>query len=197
MTIALDPRFGKVIALMESTTHTGERASARERAATIAASCGMTFEEAMERHNAPAPPKQRSLLDDLEDAFEKAEPGYKARRATEKDEKERARLLRRDQIIAQYGSEDAALAPCSREQILRDALGPILTFCDPLGQRWTRAIDGKSHFHLLDRSARARSSTRPRCLRVARDLRRRQSRVRLLDRSAGRDGGRARARWLW
>lgn len=159
MTIALDPKFAKVVRLMRSTTHEGERATARARAEDIARRCGVSFEEAIRAHDAAeagrsAKPKGGNTAgaakasprsydpDDLDDWMEKQAPGWKAKRSAEKAEKVRAWRIRRAKILARYGSEEAALAPCWRERAILDAVARWRTTRGAPWQRWRDKLDG-------------------------------------------------------
>lgn len=46
------------------------------------------------------------------------------------------------QVIARYGSREAALAPCSREKLLRAAVAKWAKPLDAPMERWTRSLDG-------------------------------------------------------
>ena len=146
MTKPLDPRFFKVIALMRSTEHEGERASARKRAADIAARCGMTFEEAIRIHDAPtaakAKPAEGNTFAGFADWMEEKEPGYKAREAAKRAEKVQAWSLRKAAIIARYDSVEAAAAPCWREKLILAAVAPWRTVQRRPYERWTDKLDG-------------------------------------------------------
>ncbi len=149
MTKPLDPLFIKVVALMRSTEHEGERASAQKRAAAIAARCGMTFEEAIRIHDAPATakagkakPASKSPFEDIDDWMEKKEPGWKAKRSAERAEKVRAWTIRKAAILARYGSVEAAAAPCWREKLILLAVTPWRTVQRRPYERWTDKLDG-------------------------------------------------------
>jgi len=95
MTKPLDPRFIKIVALMNSTAHEGEKAAARARAEAIAKSCGLTFDQAMAASKCqPAQPKPANIFEGCDDWMEKREPGYKGRKAKERAEKAAARRAR-------------------------------------------------------------------------------------------------------
>jgi hypothetical protein len=66
----------------------------------------------------------------------------------------RRRLAR---VIKRYGSEEAALAPCEREQLLRAAVKKWSKFCAKPYQRWTQSIDGYSDAYELTRRQGLRS----------------------------------------
>jgi hypothetical protein len=140
----LDPRLVKVIALMQSTTHAGERTAARERAEFLALAAGLTLQKAeaqlaYERIRAANPGDPFAGLDEY---MEMQEPGYTARVAAEKAERHRRRLNSLEAIIVKYESTKAALAPCVREQLIRKALQAWITPRKRPWERWTESIDG-------------------------------------------------------
>jgi hypothetical protein len=47
-----------------------------------------------------------------------------------------------DHVIARYGSREAAIAPCSREKLLRAAVARWAKPLDAPMERWTRSLDG-------------------------------------------------------
>ena len=146
MTKPLDPLFIKVVALMRSTQHEGERASARQRATAIAARCGMTYEEAIRIHDAPAAAKAKPAAENpfagFADWMEEKEPGWKASEAAKRAEKVRAWSIRKAAIIARYGSMEAASAPCWREKLILAAVAPWRTVKRRPYERWTDKLDG-------------------------------------------------------
>ena len=150
MTKPLDPKFAKVVGLMRSTTHEGERASARTRAAAIAQRCGMTLDEALRQHDAPTPTAvPRNFMDGFDDWMEAREPGYRAREAEKRCAKVAAWRIRKAAILARYGSEEAALAPCWRERLILDAVAPwreVDPDADFMPGRWTHRLDGWSGY---------------------------------------------------
>ena len=140
---ALDPRFAKTVALMRSTQHEGERISARAKATEIARQCGMNFDQALAQVDRPATPAQpANIFAGFDDWVEAREPGWKAKRAAEKAERERKRLARVAEAVARHGSPEAVLAPCEREQLLHEALWPWIVSAAAPWQRWTQSVDG-------------------------------------------------------
>ena len=134
-TTVLDPKFAKIIALMNSTQHEGEKRSARERAEAVAASCGMTFDEAMASlDDSPSSDPKRGF----DDAKERA---WQDQRAAEHRERRRRLRARREATIARYGSVEAVIAPCWREKLIVAALGPWRQARDH-DPRWTDNLDG-------------------------------------------------------
>ncbi len=81
-----------------------------------------------------------------------APPAWRARRAEER----RQRALRRDALIARYGSREAGWAPCEREKLLRAAVADWrIPQAAPHG-RWTKYLDG---VHVFDEpTARVRAA---------------------------------------
>jgi len=150
MTKPLDPRFIKIVALMNSTQHAGEKAAARQRAEAVAMSCGMTFEQALAASIAPPQPKPFNIFEGFDDYMEEKEPGYKAQRAKEKSDKATARRARVKILLKRYGSVEAGLAPCEKEKLLHEALRPWIKYCKRPHQRWTYSVDGSSCYWLFD-----------------------------------------------
>lgn len=58
----------------------------------------------------------------FDDWMEEKEPGWKAKKAAEREDREVMRLARCRELLAEYGSEDAVFALTSREDALRHAL---------------------------------------------------------------------------
>ena len=85
-------------------------------------------------------------LDDPQQAAAYQEQCEKKRQADLKrrEDKLRKQAPERDAVIKRYGSEDAALAPCEREKLLRAAVKRWSKFCPKPHQRWTKSIDGYS-----------------------------------------------------
>ena len=147
MTKPLDPKFAKVLALMRSTPHAGERQSAERQAETIAKRCGLTLADAIRQHDAPPPPPAPSnFFEGFDDWMESREPGFKARRAAERDDRRRAMLNRKAALVRRYGSAEAALAPCERERLILAAVEQWRVPCDRPYERWTHDLDGYSSF---------------------------------------------------
>jgi len=152
MTKPLDPRFIKIVALMNSTQHAGEKAAARQRAEAVAKSCGMTFEQALAASStqAPQPKPFVNVMEDFDDWIEKREPGHKARKAKEQEEKAAARRARVKILLKRYGSVEAGLAPCEKEKLLHEALRPWIIYRKRPYHRWTDSVDGSSSHWLFE-----------------------------------------------
>lgn len=145
MSATLDlEKFRKVRALMESGATDGERAAARSRAEAIARKAGMTLQEAIDYCQPPI----KQTFTGFDDWMEDREPGYKARRAAERAEKERKDEIRRREILREYGSKAALFRRTPWEKALFQAVEPIATLgygTDMDGARYiyTQKIDGK------------------------------------------------------
>lgn len=118
-------KLRKVRALMDGGKTPGERAAARTKAETIAARAGMTLKAALSRLDAPAQPQPGNFFSGFDDWMEAKEPGYKAREAQRRAEKEAARLERCRDLLAEFGSEDAVFAPTDAEAAVRAALAHL------------------------------------------------------------------------
>jgi hypothetical protein len=60
----------------------------------------------------------------FDDWMEKEEPGWKAKETAKRAERRRQRAAEQAEVIARYGSKEAVLAPCSREQRLNGCDAP-------------------------------------------------------------------------
>ncbi|WP_158811079.1 hypothetical protein [Beijerinckia sp. L45] len=142
---ALDPKFAKIIALMNSTKFDGERQSCRARAEQVAKSCGMSFEEAMEAlQRATAKSSLHSnFYDDYVAAKEAAD---RAERERANAERRRRHAERQAAVIAKYGSKKAVLAPCERERLILEAVKPWRVAQERPHERWTGNLGGWSDY---------------------------------------------------
>ena len=124
-------KLRKVAALMRGGKTPGECAAARKKAEDIAARAGLTLKQALsklDKVDKPKPqPTQANPFSGFDDWMEAKEPGWKAREAVKRAEKEAARLARCREILAEYGSEDAVFAPSETEAAIRDTLRPFDT----------------------------------------------------------------------
>lgn len=118
-------KLRKVRALMDGGKTPAERTAARTKAETIAARAGMTLKAALSRLDAPAQPQPENFFAGFDDWMEAKEPGYKAREARRRAEKEAARLARCRDLLAEFGSEDAVFAPSEDEEAVRVALAHL------------------------------------------------------------------------
>lgn len=140
----LDPRFGKLVALMESSTHEAERVNARIRAEAILTPDVGGFDRALrilayERARAVAPNNMFAGFDEFQEIDH---PGYMAQQRVEKAEKRRQHDARRAELVAEFGSLDEVLEPCRRERVLTAAVKPWRKPVKPPYQRWTSTIAG-------------------------------------------------------
>lgn len=125
-------KLRKVWALMDGGKTEGERQAARLKAEAIAARAGLTLKAALSRLDAqdkqPAsnPFTATNPFQDFGDWMEAREPGWKAREAQRRADREAARVARCKVLLAEYGSEDAVFAPTETEAALRDALAHLV-----------------------------------------------------------------------
>lgn len=124
-------KLRKVRALMDGGKTEGERQAARLKAEAIAARAGLTLKAALSRLDATVkqtagnPFATKNPFQDFGDWMEAKEPGWKAREAQRRAEKEAARQARCRALLAEYGSEDAVFAPTATEAALREALAHL------------------------------------------------------------------------
>lgn len=138
-------KLRKVRALMQGGKTEGERLAAKGRAEALAARAGLSLKDALSKLDAATatPSQARNPFAGFADWMEEREPGYKAREAARRAEKEAARLARCRELLAVYGSEDAVFVPTDLEAALRDALAPLADPGNPLfGYRGFRYCDG-------------------------------------------------------
>lgn len=110
-------RFAKVCALHDDTAHSGEKAAAAAKMASIAAAGGMTVAQAVSKLDAMST-KPRNPFEELFNS-----PEMRASRA----EYEAKRAKRRAEWLEEYGSEDAVWELCEREILLKEACRPVIT----------------------------------------------------------------------
>lgn len=92
-------KFRKVHALMNGGATEGERQAAKTRAAAMAKTAGLTFEQAVSKLAAQEKPFQpKNIVDDLFNS-----PEMRAERA----ERERKNEIKRRAALNEYGSEEA------------------------------------------------------------------------------------------
>lgn len=140
-------KLRKVHRLMKGGATAGERAAARSRAERIATAAGMTLEVALSSLDAPPPQQARSFFDGFEDWMEVKEPGYKAREAVKRAERDARDARRRAEVLAVYGTEAALFARTEREVLLDTAITPLATWDywtddDGTQHRFAKALDG-------------------------------------------------------
>jgi hypothetical protein len=74
--------------------------------------------------------------------MEAREPGWKAREAVKRAERARQRAEERAAVIAKYGSEAAATAPCERERVLNAATAHLARKFKKTYANGTFSVDG-------------------------------------------------------
>lgn len=118
-------KLRKVRALMTGGATAGERQAARIKAEAVATRAGMTLAEALSKLDAPAPASSANFFAGFDDWMEAREPGWKAAKAERLSERERKRLARCRELLAEFGSEEAVFAETEAERRLRLALEPL------------------------------------------------------------------------
>lgn len=117
-------RFRKVYALVTGGATEGERAAAKARASKIAAKVGLSLHDAASKLDTPKP-KPTSFFEGWDDWMEEKEPGYKAREAKARAEREKQRTEKQKELLKVYGSESAIFAETDQERFLRVTLEPL------------------------------------------------------------------------
>src|SRR4051794_14075061 len=108
-------RLRKMQALFDS-PNKGEGQAARDRAASLLKAHDMTLADIPSvLKQQVAPPPRADFLAGFDDWMERAEPGYKARLASEYALKARMEAEYRKAVIAKYGSAQAARKPNAME----------------------------------------------------------------------------------
>lgn len=121
-------RLKKVKALMERGASDGERAAARSRAESMAAAAGLSLDEALSSLDADPAPKQRSFFDGFDDWMDGREPGYKAREAAKRAEREARNARSRAELLKRHGTEAALFARTEWEVLLDAAVASFATW---------------------------------------------------------------------
>jgi hypothetical protein len=151
-------KLAKLLALASS-SNDAEALSALRKASGMLKSAGMSFTDVAAKMKAPAPqpvqtgqpaPSARDIFAGFDDYMEAKEPGWKAKCAAERMERERQLAERKAAVIAKYGSVEAAVARDAREQVLHDAARPWLRGPNKptnrshlwLAGRWHKTMDG-------------------------------------------------------
>jgi hypothetical protein len=120
-------KLRKLRELMERGATEGERQAAKAKAEKLASDAGLALSVALSRLDTPQTgPTLRDMFAVFDDWMEGKEPGYKARKAAERTEKERRRLARCAELLREYGSEDAVFSPTPIEEALRVAMSALL-----------------------------------------------------------------------
>lgn len=118
-------KFRKVYALVTGGATDGERAAAKARASKIADRAGMTLSEAASKLDTPKKPKSANFFEGFDDRMEAKYPGWKAREAAARAERENERLRKCRELLKEFGSEDAIFAATEQEHLLRAMLEPL------------------------------------------------------------------------
>ena len=118
-------KLRKLRALMQGGKTEGERRAAKGKAEALAARAGLSLGAALSKLDAPAQAQPGNFFAGFEDWMEEKEPGYKARTAQRRAQREAERLARCQELLARYGSEEAVFAPTAMEECLRVALDPL------------------------------------------------------------------------
>lgn len=118
-------KLRKVRALMTGGATAGERQAARTQAEAVATRAGMTLADALSKLDARAPASSANFFAGFDDWMEAREPGWKAAKAERLSERERKRLARCRELLAEFGSEEAVFAETEAERRLRLALEPL------------------------------------------------------------------------
>lgn len=129
-------KFGKVVALMRGAKTPGEKAAAQAKAEAMAAKAGLTLKQALSKVDAQkqaqarqAPPRQHPNWTDIfrqaEDDMERANPGFKARKAAKEAAVEEVRRRKREEALREFGTEDAVWVATPLEAAVRAAAAPF------------------------------------------------------------------------
>lgn len=132
-------KLRKVHGLMTCGATEGERTAARSRAEAIAKAAGMTLNAALSKLDAVEAPRPKGFFEGFDDWMEAKEPGYKAREAVKRAERNARDARRRAEVLATYGTEAALFARTEREALLDAAIAPLATW-----KHWT-GDDGTVH----------------------------------------------------
>ncbi|WP_010137901.1 helix-turn-helix domain-containing protein [Oceanicola sp. S124] len=103
----------------------GERSAARGRAEMLAQRAGLSLSDALSKLDEQPAAKPKGMFDGFDDWMEAKEPGWKARSAAERAQREAARLKRCEELLREFGSEEAVFAETAEEAALRKALAPL------------------------------------------------------------------------
>jgi hypothetical protein len=126
-----------VIALYLSTTFEGEKETARSKIELLAKQINLTFDEALAayHYDIDGPARQETANEQWSRRWEaQSKKSAAAAAMSAKEEKRRneryerdiqernRRVALREEVLRRYGSEEAVMAPCAREQKLRAAI---------------------------------------------------------------------------
>lgn len=128
-------RFAKVRVMMDRGATDGERAAARTRAEAMAQRAGMTLKQAMSKMDRKAkaeqqkPPASTNGFSDIfhgfDDHMEAKHPGWKAKEARKKAEREATRAQRRKEALNEFGTASAIFDLTAIERALYEAAAPF------------------------------------------------------------------------
>ncbi len=141
----LPPQFAKLAALYLSSTFKGERDTARRKAEAILPPEAGGFERALRiqaYHDVTAKAGAMSFMAGFDEFTEIDNPGHIAREQAKRVEKRRKEDARRAELLAEFGSFDAVLKPCTRERALLAAVKPWRKAQPRSRGRWTESIAG-------------------------------------------------------
>lgn len=120
-------KFRKIHALMKGGATEGERAAARIHAGKLAARAGMTLEQAVSEMDRAVAAKPANFIDGFNDWMEAKQPGYKAREAAKRAERQDRYAKRRAEILQEFGSVRQFMDPTPSELLLLEAGEPFVT----------------------------------------------------------------------
>jgi hypothetical protein len=137
----------KIVALFDS-PNDGERNNAFSKAQELLEKQGQSMADVLEMLTTLG--VGASAMADFMDRVQGREPGARAADEAMPDNTERhGRPAQRQDhtesradVIARYGSVEAALQPCSLEVLLRSSVRHASTFHAPPNERWTRSVHG-------------------------------------------------------
>ncbi len=118
-------KFAKVRTMMDRGATEGERAAARTRAEAMAQRAGMTLKQAMSEMDRKTKASTRNSAPSFEDWMEEREPGYKAKAARERAEREAENARKREEALREFGSAAAIFELTEVERALYEAATPF------------------------------------------------------------------------
>ena len=153
MTVALNTNKLGILLALASSDNDAEALSALRKAKGVLTGAGMDFKDVAEKMRAaPKPTVQTGHTDagptfadiftGFDDHMEAKQPGWKAQQAAQRAERARQQAEERAAVIAKYGSEKAATAPCERERILIAATAHLARKFKKTYANGTFTVDG-------------------------------------------------------
>jgi len=145
-------RLAKLLALAGS-NHDGEATTALRKVNEMLKAAGMSFTDVAEKLRAPTAlavhtghqqhaPAGADIFTGFDDWMDAKEPGWKAKQAAQRAERDRRQAEERTAVIAKYGSEEAATAPCERERTLNAATAHLARKFKKTYANGTFTVDG-------------------------------------------------------